>query len=192
MKKNLAMSDETILELYFRRDESAIEKTREKFGSYIKMISKNILGNEEDTEECVYDTYLRAWNSIPPKRPENLATYLGKIVRNLSLDRYRRNNAEKRGSGGAEAILDELSECVSGNSDVESEMYRKELAQAINDFLDTLTDEHSKLFVCRYWYAMPVQEIAKRFRMREGNVSVTLNRIRKKLRTFLLERGFDA
>ncbi len=192
MKEESKTRDVLIVGLYFQRDETAISVTGKKYGNYLKAISKNILGSESDAEECVNDTYLRAWNSIPPENPHNLGTYLGKIVRNLSLDKYRHNTAEKRGGGEGSAVLDELADCIPGKETVESEVCKKELTLAINGFLDTLPEEHCRMFVCRYWYAMPVCDIAKRFRKRESNVSVTLGRIRNKLRTYLSERGVDA
>jgi RNA polymerase sigma-70 factor (ECF subfamily) len=148
------------------------------------------LGNEEDAEECVNDTYWNAWNAMPPHRPAVLATFLGKITRNLSLNRYRRVTAEKRGGGELAAVLEELSECVSGNDDVEGEVDRRELARAIDAFLDTLPPDKRSIFLCRYWYTDSIPDIAARHGMRPGAVSMTLNRLRAKLRAYLLERGF--
>ena len=185
------MEDKEIVNLYWERNQRAINETVSKYGGYCKSIAKNILGNNEDAEECVNDTYLNAWNSIPPHRPNTLSTYLGKITRNLSFDRFRSRNAEKRGGGEIELVLAELGECISGTDSVEQEVEKKELVRTINSFLDTLSQEKCNIFLCRYWYAFPVAEIAKRFGMTEGNVSVTLNRIRGKLRTYLIERGYD-
>ena len=185
------MEDREIVNLYWERNTSAIKETDTKYGGYCKAIAKNILGNHEDAEECVNDTYLNTWNSIPPNRPNVLSTYLGKITRNLSFDRFRRRHAEKRGGGEIELILDELGECVSDTDSVEQEVEKKELVRAINRYLDTLTQEKCSIFLCRYWYAIPVSEIAARFGMSEGNVSVTLNRIRHQLKNYLEERGYD-
>lgn len=185
------MEDREIVNLYWKRNTSAIKETDTKYGGYCKAIAKNILGNHEDAEECVNDTYLNTWNSIPPNRPNVLSTYLGKITRNLSFDRFRRRHAEKRGGGEIELILDELGECVSDTDSVEQEVEKKELVRAINRYLDTLTQEKCSIFLCRYWYAIPVSEIAARFGMSEGNVSVTLNRIRHQLKNYLEERGYD-
>ena len=185
------MEDREIVNLYWERNTSAIKETDTKYGGYCKAIAKNILGNHEDAEECVNDTYLNTWNSIPPNRPNILSTYLGKITRNLSFDRFRHRHAEKPGGGEIELILDELGECVSDTDSVEQEVEKKELVRAINRYLDTLSQEKCSIFLCRYWYAIPVSEIAARFGMSEGNVSVTLNRIRHQLKNYLEERGYD-
>ena len=185
------MEDREIVNLYWERNASAIKETASKYGRYCKAIAKNILGNNEDADECVNDTYLNAWNSIPPSRPHDLSTYLGKITRNLSFDRFRHRHADKRGGGEIELVLEELGECVSGTDSVEQEVEKKELVRIINSFLDTLSQEKCRIFLCRYWYALPVSEIAVRFGMSEGNVSVTLHRIRSKLKTYLKERGYD-
>ena len=185
------MEDIEIVALYWDRDPNAISETDSKYGGYCKAIAKNILGSNEDAEECVNGTYLNAWNSIPPHRPDILSTYLGKITRNLSFDRYRHKQAEKRGGGEIELVLDELAECVSGTDSVEQEFEKNELVRTINSFLDTLSPDKCSIFLCRYWYAIPVSEIAERFGMTEGNVSVTLNRIRGKLKTYFMERGYE-
>ncbi len=185
------MEDRKIVNLYWERNSNAIKETASKYGGYCKAIAKNILGNNEDAEECVNDTYLNTWNSIPPNRPNVLSTYLGKITRNLSFDRFRQRHADKRGGGEIELVLDELGECVSGADSVEQKVEKKELIRAINSFLDTLSQEKCNIFLCRYWYAIPVSEIATRFGMSEGNVSVTLTRIRIKLKNYLKERGYD-
>jgi RNA polymerase sigma-70 factor (ECF subfamily) len=185
------MDDEQIVQLYWDRDEGAIPATSEKYGSYCTVIAKNILGNHEDAEECVNDTYLSAWNAMPPQRPSVLSTFLGKITRNLSLNRYKHNTAEKRGGGEAAAVLDELLGLVSDTDSVEREIDRRELVNAMDAFLGTLPQKKRALFVCRYWYFDSISAIASRFGMTENNVSVSLNRIRLKLRDYLLERGFE-
>lgn len=185
------MEDREIVNLYWERNSTAIKETDSKYGEYCKAIAKNILGNNEDAEECVNDTYLNTWNSIPPSRPNALSTYLGKITRNLSFDRFRYRRADKRGGGEIELVLEELGECVSDNDNVEQEVEKKELVQTINSFLDTLSQKKCNIFLCRYWYAIPVSEIATHFSMTEGNVSATLNRIRGKLKVYLIERGYD-
>jgi len=187
----MAMEDSEIIRLYFERDEGAIEATAQKYGAYCETIAVNILENREDAEECVNDAYLKTWNTIPPKRPAVLRTFLGKIVRNTAFDRYRRKNAGKRGAGEVSAVLEELEECVSGGTEPECELNRKELQAALNAFLETLPKEKCAMFVRRYWYSEPVAEIAKRYGMRENAVSVTLNRLRKSLREYLEERGLD-
>ncbi len=184
------MDDMKIVDLYWERNTAAIRESFSKYGGYCKSIAWNILSCNEDAEECVNDTFLKAWNSIPPNRPNVLSTYLGKITRNLALDRYRKRCADKRGGGEIELILDELSDCSAGGDHIEQEIEQKELVQAINDFLGTLSQKKCNLFLCRYWYAMPVSAIASSFGMTEGNVSVTLCRIRNKLRKYLAERGY--
>lgn len=185
------MDDNSIVQLYWDRDEKAIAATSEKYGSYCGAIARNILGNCEDAQECVNDTYLNAWNAIPPHRPEVLSTFLGKITRNISFNLYKYKQAEKRGGGQAAVVLDELEECISGQNMPEDEVFRKELVEAINSFLASISVEKRKIFVCRYWYADSILDIAKKFGVTENSVSVTLNRLRKKLHSYLMERGFE-
>lgn len=185
------MEDSEIVQLYWDRNEQAIPATSEKYGNYCASIAKNILGSENDAEECVNDTYWNAWNSMPPHRPSVLSTFLGKITRNLSLNRYRHNTAGKRGGGEVTVVLDELLGLVSDTDSVEQEIDRRELVNAIDTFLGTLPAEKRGIFLRRYWYFDSVSEIASRFGMTENNVSVTLNRIRLKLHNYLSERGFE-
>lgn len=185
------LEDTKIVQLYWDRNEQAIPATADKYGRYCASIAQNILGNKEDSEECVNDTYLSAWKSMPPHRPGILSTFLGKITRNLSFNRYKYNNANKRGGGEAALVLEEIEELVSGTDSVEQEVLRKELVKAIDAFLEGLPDDKRRIFVCRYWYFDSVSNIASRFRMTENNVSVTLNRLRLKLHNHLLERGFE-
>ena len=184
------MEDDKIVELYWDRDEAAITATSDKYGVYCLSISQNILGNREDAQECVNDTYLKAWNTIPPHRPAMLSTFLGKITRNLSFDRYKANRRDKRGGSQTALVLDELGEIIADKRS-DDEFDRKELLESINAFLSSLPPDKRKMFVCRYWYAYSIPEIAKRFGMTENNVSVSLNRTRQKLRNYLKERGFD-
>ncbi len=185
------MDDAEIVQLYWDRNEQAILATADQYGNYCTSIAKNILGSCEDAEECVNDTYMNAWNSMPPHRPNILSTFLGKIVRNLSLNRYKHNTAKKRGGGELPAVLNELSDLVSGKDDVEQEITRKELVNTIDAFLDTLSPEKRSIFIRRYWYTDSILEIAKRHGMSDGAVSATLSRIRLKLHNYLLERGFE-
>lgn len=184
------MDDAKIVQLYWDRDEQAIPATAAKYGSYCTSIAKSILGSAEDAEECVNDTYWNAWNAMPPNRPSVLSAFLGKIVRNVSLNRYRHNTADKRGGGELPVVLDELAELVSGRDDVEQALDRRELVKAIDDFLDSLPKRKKTIFVRRYWYFDSISAIAARFGMTENNVSVTLNRLRTRLHDYLLERGF--
>ena len=186
------MEDTAIIDLYFERNEKAIEETDRKYGNYCYTVADNVLNNREDSEECVSDTWLRAWNSMPPKRPSVLRAFLAKITRNLAFDRYRARGAAKRGGGTMEAVLDELAECadVSGNWNAEEAYAAKELKEAINSFAETLPERECDLFVRRYFFAEGISDIAKRYQMTENNTAVTLSRIRKKLRKYLEEGGF--
>lgn len=185
------MDDAQIVQLYWDRNEQAIHATSDKYGNYCTSIAKNILGNQEDAEECVNDTYLNAWNAMPPHRPSILSTFLGKITRNLSFNRYKHNTADKRGSGELPVVLEELSDLVSGKDDVEQAFDQKELTKAIDTFLDRLSPKKRSIFISRYWYTDSISEIAVRHNMNDGAVSMTLNRIRLKLHNYLLERGFE-
>lgn len=185
------MDDTDIVQLYWDRSEQAIPATADKYGSYCTSIAKNILGNREDAEECVNDAYLNAWNSMPPHRPNILSVFLGKIVRNLSFNRYKRNAADKRNGGELPMVLEELSDIISGKDDVEQDMNYKELVTAIDAFLNTLSPGKRSIFISRYWYTDSISEIAGKHKMNNGAVSMTLNRLRLKLRNYLLERGFE-
>ena len=187
----MAMEDNDIIQLYFDRDEKAIAETSGKYGSYCSSIARNILKNREDADECVNDTYLRAWNVIPPNRPVMFRAFLGKITRNISFNLYKKMNADKRGNGQIAVVLEELAECVSGGTEPYQELDKSELMKAINAFLESLPQEKRIMFVCRYWYSDSVADIAKRCDMSENSVSVNLNRLRKRLRSYLLERGFE-
>ena len=185
------MDDVQIVQLYWGRDEQAIPATSDKYGNYCTSIAMNILGNQEDAEECVNDTWHRAWDSMPLHRPNDLPTFLGKITRNLSFNRYKHNTADKRGGGEMPAVLEELSDLVSGKDDVEQAFDQKELTKAIDTFLDRLSPEKRSIFISRYWYTDSISEIAVRHNMKDGAVSMTLNRLRLKLHNYLLERGFE-
>lgn len=185
------MNDREIIELYWNRDERAIPATAEVYGAYCYAIAHNILALAQDAEECVNDTYLRAWNAIPPNRPRILSAFLGRITRNLALSRYHRDRAQKRGSGALELVFEELAECVSGRETVEQTMDAQELTKALNEFLAAERPKNRRIFIRRYWYAERVADIAKRMGMTESHVSVILHRQRAALRTFLAERGFD-
>lgn len=185
------MEDSTIVQMYWDRDENAISVTDEKYGAYCLSIARNILGNEEDAEECVNDTYLNTWNSIPTNRPRMLSTYLGKIIRNLSFNQYKKAKAKKRGQGQMPLVLDELTEVLSTKEGPEAEIDRKQLISEINEFLKTLSPKHRRIFVCRYWYADSVKDVALKFGMTENNVSVILSRLRSRFRDYLIESGYE-
>lgn len=184
------MEDHEIVALYWARDEKALSETAQKYGNYCTHIAVNILGSAADAEECVNDTYLSAWNSIPPHRPKQLSTFLGKLVRNLSINRYKQEHAQKRGGNETALILDELSEIVSGSEDVEDSVAERELIGAVNSFLTGLPADKRFLFLRRYWYSDSVSAIAAQTGRTENAVSVELNRIRRKLRDYLRERGY--
>lgn len=185
------MDDEKIVQLYCERNEQAIQETANKYGNYCNSIAKNILGNNEDAEECVNDTYLNTWNSIPPHKPKMLSTFLGKIVRNLAFNKYKHDHADKRGGGELPLVLDELAECVSGNENIADAFVMKEIVSAINEFLSTLSEIKRNLFIRRYWYTESIVDIAKSYDMESTAVSMMLNRIRSKLHNYLIERGYD-
>lgn len=185
------MNDSEIIELYFARDESAVAQTDLKYGKYCRYIAFNILHNDEDSEECVNDAYLRAWNSIPPKKPENIKTYIGKITRNLSLNKFGKLSSQKRGSGQVPMILDELSECIPGNESTENAVESTVITEIINRFLDGLPTETRKIFVRRYWYMSSVKEIANDYGFTQGKVTVTLFRTREKLKKALEKEGIS-
>ncbi len=184
------MDDRQIVQLYWDRNEQAIPETLAKYGAYCTAIAKNILGSHEDAEECVNDTYLHAWNAMPPHRPSMLSTFLGKITRNLSFNRYKHNTADKRGGGQLPLVLNELAECVTSTVSVSQAVEQQELTRAIDAFLDTLSADKRNIFVCRYWYTDSIADIAARFCMKESAVAMTLSRTRMKLHRYLTERGF--
>ncbi len=185
------MEDHEIVQLYLNRNEQAIRETSAKYGAYCTGIAMNILNSREDAEECVNDTYWKAWHVIPPHQPRILSAFLGKIVRNLSLNLWQRMHSAKRGGYEIAVILDELSEVVSGSESVEDSVMQKELIAAIDAFLHTLPEEKRRLFIRRYWYSESIGTIAEKCRRSENAVSAELGRIRKKLRNDLTERGYD-
>ena len=184
------MEDSRIIDLYWARLEQAIQETDTKYGGYCRAIAHNILKSMEDSEECVSDTWLRAWNAMPPERPDYLKLFLAAITRNLSLDRLKERKTAKRGGGAAALALDELSECVSGSPEVEDAVIAKELSESVGRFLDTLPPETRKLFLRRYFFLESAEEIAQMYAMRPGTVTVALHRTRKKLREHLKREGF--
>lgn len=185
------MEDKDIIQMYWDRNEQAIDETSVKYGHYCTSIAMNILNSHEDAEECVNDTYLNTWNTIPPHKPNILSTFLGKIARNLSFNKYKYNHSMKRGGYEISLILDELSEIVSDEETVEDNVIRNELIKTINNFLDTLPDEKRYIFIRRYWYSDSITTIANQYGRTENSISVELNRIRRKLCYYLAERGYD-
>ena len=183
------MEDTQIVDLFFSRDQQAIQQTDKKYGRLCYQIAWNILSSREDAEESVSDTYLSAWNSIPPTRPVLLAAFLAKITRHISLDRWRKNSAGKRGGGEAAIALEELEECISGGSDPEAQLRAKELRGALNRFLDGLPQRERVLFVSRYWYLRSIKQMAEETGLSESSVKTQLFRTREKLRRFLDKEG---
>lgn len=184
------MEDSQIIELFWQKNPEAISKTANKYGAYCSTIAKNILHNAEDSEECVNDTWLHAWNAIPPQRPNALRMFLAKITRNLSFDRFIAQNAEKRGGGEIPLVLDELAECLAGETDVEAEYESRELGQCIRQFVRILPERDGNVFVRRYFFTEPVADIAKRYGLTQNNVMVILSRTRRKLKAHLLKEGY--
>lgn len=184
------LEDSKIIELFFARAEQAIVELSAKYGTVCGRIAKNILKNKLDAEECVNDTYLAVWNTIPPKKPEPLRTYIFRIVRNIAIAKYHANTCKKRNSY-YDAALEELENCFAASATVEQEISAKELSQQINCFLAVLDEKSQVMFVRRYWYSDSISDIAKRFKMSNNNVSVCLSRIRDKLKTHLKKEGFE-
>jgi len=184
------MEDRQIVELYFQRSEIAIAETDKKYGRYCHYIAYRILENDEDAKEIVNDTYLKTWNTIPPNCPDPLKPYVGMISRQLSLDRYEREHAQKRG-GQVTLLLYELAECIPDNDSGEDIGASIDLSDALSRFIRSLPDKTQKVFVRRYWYSSPISEIAEEYGMKESNVTVLLYRTRKKLKEFLSKEGFD-
>ena len=182
------MTDAEIINLFFERSEQAIEELAKKHGSAVASVARNILGNSQDTEECVNDTYLGTWNAIPPHKPSPLRTFVCKIARNLATKKYHSNTADKRNSQ-YDLALDELEEYLSDSDSVEKAYEAQELKEAINSFLATLSYSDRFIFMRRYWYSDPVQDIAKMADSTTNSVTVRLFRIREKLRLYLEKEG---
>ena len=186
----MTVDDSTIIALYNERDERAIAETDKKYGRFCLAIAQNILGNLSDAEECVNDTYLKTWHAIPPQSPSCLRAFLGRITRNLALDRYRKDTAQKRGGGEVAAVFEELDGCLSGGSSPDEEYALRALGQSINLFLGTLSRRDRDVFLCRYYYAYPLTAIASRHGMRENYLRNLLSRTVRKLKDHLEKEGF--
>ena len=184
------MEDEQIIKLYFARKESAITETDAKYGRYCTTVANNILHNNEDSEECKNDTYMKTWNVIPPKKPDNFRAFLGRIVRNIALDMYEKLHRKKRDINSTEAILDELAECIPDpNADIEKISDDTELRDAVNTFLGTLSEDNRKIFVRRYWYAGSIEDIMADYGYGKSKVKMSLLRSREKLKEYLESEG---
>ncbi len=184
------MEDKTIVDMYWRRDERALFETYNKYGKYLFGIAYRILSDNEDAEECVNDTYLAAWQSMPENRPSVLSAYLGKIVRRIAIGVFRKKTAQKRGGSEIPYVLDELEECIAGQEDVETEVERMYFRDIIQAFLMNLPQAERQVFVCRYWYIESIADIANQFGFSESKVKSMLYRAREKLRTVLEKEGY--
>lgn len=185
------MEDWQIVALYWARAETAIAETSHKYAAYCRAICYRILGSEQDSEECVNDTWLRAWESIPPHRPVVLKTFLGKIARHLALDRYDCRTAEKRGMGQAPLVLEELQECLPAPDNTEQIVDGLALTEILNRFLASLPAEQRKIFMGRYWYFRTIRELSAGYGVSESKVKMSLLRSRKKLREILEKEGIS-
>lgn len=183
------MEDHKIIQLFCTRDETALEETAKKYNRYCTQIAYNILANLEDSKECVNDALLGAWHKIPPHIPEKLSSFLGRITRNIALDKYDYNTAEKRNKK-FETLLDELNECLSSANNVERQYEEGEIAKSISTFLHSSNKEHRNMFLRRYWYSDSISDIASRFEVSESKVKSILFRTRNKLKIYLMKEGF--
>lgn len=183
------MEDKAILDLYWRRSERALSETSAKYGAYCYTIAYNILSNRQDSEESVNDTYLAAWNTMPPKRPAVLSAYLGKLTRYISLDRWKQRSRLKRGGNAVDLCLEELENCVSGQESMEDALVKKEQLACINRFLDSLPEVERRVFLQRYWYFYSVEEIAGNFGFSGSKAASMLHRTRQKLNKQLTREG---
>lgn len=184
------MDDEQIIDLYWDRDERAIEETDQKYGPYLIAIARNVLDDPEDSRESVNDTYFAAWKTMPPQRPNILSAYLGKLARRISIDHFRQRTRLKRGGGAYVASLSELEGTFSAEKTVEETMDMKILGQAINAFLRTLHPQARTAFIGRYFFMDPMAEVARYCGMSESKAKSLLHRTRKKLKAYLEKEGF--
>ncbi len=181
------MEDGAIIELYWQRSERAIEETRVKYGDYCYGISYRLLHSPEDAEECVSDTWHAAWNAMPPQRPQSLRAWLGRVVRNLSLGRWNRDHRRKR--GGVAELLSELEDCIPSPDTAETRMEARELSRAIDDWLGGLDRAERRLFLRRYWYGIPLQDLAKEEGVAPAKLAQRMLRLRQSLRRALEKEG---
>ena len=183
------MDDRRIVELFLERSEEAILETDIKYGRYCHRIAFNVLGNDEDSEECVNDAYMRAWGSIPPNEPDSMASYIGRITRNLALDKLRQKQSDKRGNGDVPVVLDELAECVSGHDELERRQDSAEIAAAIDSFLDELNSVERGVFMRRYWMMEPIADVANRYDISVSKTTTMLFRLRNRLKKHFMKEG---
>ena len=183
------MEDQDIITLYWERSEEAVRATAEKYGGYCAAIIRRVLGDRRDVEECLGDTWLGAWNAMPPQRPERLPPFLGRIARNTALDRYDYNRAQRR-SGGFEAVLEELADCVGGRP-LEEDFNLRRLGEDISGFLESASPAARLVFLRRYWYCDTVADIAAGTGFSPSKVKSLLHRTRQGLREYLRKEGYD-
>lgn len=183
------MDDTAIIRLYWDRDQSAIPATDEKYGTFCHRIAASVLDSREDAEECVNDTYHRTWMTIPPQRPESLRAYLGRIIRNLAIDRYRRENAQKR-FRKLDVSLTELEDCLPADNDPEQSAELEELTAAVNRYLGTLPRQKRIIFLRRYWFQQSVEDIARDYGRSVSGIYAILTTVRRGLRDALTKEGF--
>lgn len=186
------MEDSKIIELFNLRSEEAITHCKEKYEKYCHTIAYNILYNQDDSEECLNDTWLSAWNTIPPQKPQMLSTYLGKITRNHAIDRYRSYTARKRGGPQTTLVLEELSECIPAGQNIEEEVIaNRDLSEILNGYLDGLSPNTRIIFLQRYWYMMSVKDIAHQNSISQSAVKMSLSRSREGLKQLLITEGYE-
>ncbi len=190
LKSQGLQTDEAIVELYWKRDEDAIKETDKKYGKYLLVIADNIVHNRLDSEECLNDTYLGTWNRIPPTRPVSLQSFLARIMRNISVGRFRQNTADKRIPSELVTSLDELEECIAGEDSIDRERATRELADIINQALCAMKDREQYIFVCRYYYADKISAIASSLGVSEVTVNRTLSKLRSDLKSRLDAAGY--
>ena len=183
------MEDEQIIDLFFQRDQGALRETERKYNRYLYAVAHRILGNHEDSEECVNDALLSAWNSIPPHRPTVFRMFMARFVRNHAINKRKASLTDKRGGGEVALAIEELEECLPGNSDTEAAVLAEELSEMIRAFVRGLPEREGDAFTRRYFFTESVKEIAEGYGMTQNNVSVMLNRTRKKLKEHLTKEG---
>lgn len=185
------MEDHAIVALFHDRDEAAIQETAQKYGRYLTTIASRILPDPEDSRESVNDVYLKAWELIPPATPPRLGVFLGRIARQIAIDRWRQLHSQKRGGGEYALTLSELEECLTKGDDAAQTVDARLLAEAIGAYLRTLPAETRAIFVCRYYHLTPVRELAERFHCGESRITTLLLRTRQGLSAYLIKEGFD-
>ena len=184
------MEDAAIIDLFFERNEQAISETEQKYGKYCFTVANNILTNEQDSEECVNDTYAKAWDAIPPQKPNSLKLFLAKITRNLAFDKVKNESRKKRGGNNFALALDEMSEIIPSSERIEDELEAKELMRAVNTFLRNASPRSCNIFVCRYFYLYSIDKIGEKYGLSRQNVAKILSRTRIELKEYLIKEGY--